>query len=308
MNNKFDLLVKVALDEASLGEYMRAAGRIAGGAAKVAGSTLKGAGKAYAAIGGTQGGAALGKVGTAVNTAGKKLQDISKKQLSSDKVIADLQNKKLLPLVGEFISTVVPGQKVITRLQVSNVESSNLSSVKDKKNDVIGKTKEKTDKVSGSVVVTAQPVEPNKTFDTVVIRFKDINAPLKSPATAQFFKNNAMTRIPNLTAMVTRKEHDPDFGSQMSWQLKNTSIGEPANKQKKKGTAPAAKAAPAAAKPPAPKSKKPAAKKPTAAPAKPATQRTPNLRYNTAAPSPHTGQVAGTTNGQIYPPPSGIKI
>ena len=35
----------------------------------------------------------------------------------------------------------------------------------------------------------------------------------------------------------------------------------------------------------------------------------PSLRYDTTAPSPHTGRVAGTTaKGEIYPPPSGIKL
>jgi hypothetical protein len=33
-----------------------------------------------------------------------------------------------------------------------------------------------------------------------------------------------------------------------------------------------------------------------------------NLKYNTNAPTPHTGKVAGSYKGKMYPPPSGIKL
>jgi hypothetical protein len=82
MNNKFDNLAKVALNEASLGDYMKAVKSAAGkatkkiaksavkGLAQLPGAAIKGAGIAYSAMGGTQGGALLQKAGGAVQKAG----------------------------------------------------------------------------------------------------------------------------------------------------------------------------------------------------------------------------------------------
>jgi hypothetical protein len=101
MNNNFDNLAKLALNEASLSEYMKAAGRAVGRAASVAGS-------AYSYLGGTQGGAIL-------KTVGKGLQKIS---VPSD--VAALQSKKALPKKGETVSLITPSRGK-TRFTVKQV-------------------------------------------------------------------------------------------------------------------------------------------------------------------------------------------
>jgi hypothetical protein len=101
MNNNFDNLAKLVLNEASIGEYIKAAGRTVG---KVATAT----GKAYSYLGGTQGGALL-------QAAGRGLQKIS-----TPSEVAALQSKKALPNKGETISLIVPSRGK-TRFNVKQV-------------------------------------------------------------------------------------------------------------------------------------------------------------------------------------------
>jgi hypothetical protein len=82
MASEFDNLARVALNEASLGDYMKvvrnttakAAKSVAKsavkGLAQLPGAAIKGAGMAYSAIGGTQGGALMQRAGSAIQKAG----------------------------------------------------------------------------------------------------------------------------------------------------------------------------------------------------------------------------------------------
>lgn len=82
MVSEFDNLARVALNEASLGDYMKAVksatAKAAKGVAKSAvrglaqlpGAAIKGAGMAYSAVGGKQGGALMQRAGSALQKAG----------------------------------------------------------------------------------------------------------------------------------------------------------------------------------------------------------------------------------------------
>ena len=93
MNNNFEMLAKVALNEASLGDYMKAARTMAANASKAAakgaikglaqlpGAAIKGAGKAiqgagavYGALGGTQGASLANRIGGGVANVGNVVQ------------------------------------------------------------------------------------------------------------------------------------------------------------------------------------------------------------------------------------------
>ena len=234
MNNKFDSLAKLALNEASLGDYMKAAARatVHGVAktAQIAGKTIQGAGKVYSAIGGGEGGKILQAVGGSTaklaGGVGKKMSEwgvkhkteIEKRDLQSApyKLLASQQEKGMLPVTGEVISTVMPDSKQIVRMQVVDVNT-NATANKDKE----GK---KVISVTGPVTVISQPVEQNDQFDTAITKFNDINKPLQNITTTTFLKNNAATRLSQLNAIVTKKEHDPLFGNRASWQLRSPSL------------------------------------------------------------------------------------
>lgn len=117
--NNFDDLAKLALDEASLGDYMRAAktaGRaIATGAARTAqaaGKIASLAGGAYSLVGGTQGGALLKGAGNAVaNAAGNVAK--SMKELGAtaqeEAILKKLYGEN--PKKGDPINVELPGIK-----------------------------------------------------------------------------------------------------------------------------------------------------------------------------------------------------
>jgi hypothetical protein len=115
--SSFDNLVSVALDEASLGDYMRkvkAAARATthgvAATAKLAGNIAQGAGKVYSAIGGTQGGAMLQKVGGATaNVAGnvvKSMQELGA-TAQEEEVMRKLFGEN--PKKGDKINIELPG-------------------------------------------------------------------------------------------------------------------------------------------------------------------------------------------------------
>ena len=181
-----------------------------GGMLRAVGKTTSGLGKVYSALGGERGGALLQGVGGSVSAAGTKLANRKNKNPKIERILKQQQDAKLLPIKGEYISAIIPGDKTPTRLQVSDITASGSIN--------------QDGKSTGSVQVIAVPLKQDPRFDTTVIDFKDINTPLKQPVSIQYYKNNAITRIPSSQAMITRKDHDPVFGSKLSWQLRPASL------------------------------------------------------------------------------------
>jgi hypothetical protein len=272
MVSEFDNLAKVALGEASLGDYMkavaRATGRVAGAAANVAGGAVKVAGGAYKALGGTQGGALLSKVGSGIQAAGKGLQKIS----SPSEVFA-LQRKKALPSKGDIITIIVPYVNGRSRFVVQSVAA---------------------DPKSG-INITAEPQENiSDKFDSVIIKTSG-DTGLQSGSTGiTFMLGKTLSTLKPIQANAQRI----DIDGVNTWRLVTVSKKSKAQKKQpvKNAQNKNVKAQSATSRQVVKKKKKRASSTST------------KLKYNTNAPSPHTGQVAGTTNGQIYPPPGGITI
>ena len=224
--NDFNKLAKVALNEASLGDYVRAAGRAV---THTAANAVKGVAKSadfFARQSGMKYGGEFGSIASKAGNIGNKMkewgtkhkQEIEKRDLKSAPYIllTKQQDMKLLPVAGEYLSTVMPDSKQIVRMQIVDV-STNATAAKGEENNEAAK-------VTGGVTVVSQPVEQNNQFDTAITKFTDINKPLQSTTTTTFLKNNAITRLPQLNAIVTKKEHDPLFGNQLSWQLRAPSL------------------------------------------------------------------------------------
>ena len=229
--NNFDNLVKVALDEALVSDYIRAASRAV---THTAANAVKGAARTadvLASKSGMQYNGQWGSIASKASAVGSKMKEwgikhkaeIEKRDLNSIpyKLLATQQDKKLLPVVGENISTVMPDTKQIVRMQVVDIKTDAIANKEDEKN--------KSFKVNGGVTIISQPVEQGNgksitQFDTAITKINDINRPLQSTTITTFLKNNAATRISQLNAIVTRKEHDPLFGNQTSWQLRAPSL------------------------------------------------------------------------------------
>jgi hypothetical protein len=193
MINKFDDLAKIALDEASLGDYMKAVtrttGRVVGTAAKVAGTAVKAAGSVYSAIGGTQGGALLKKVGGAVQTAGSGLQ-----KLSSPSEVFALQRKKALPSKGDIISVLTPSIKGRNRFTVQTVEA---------------------DPKSG-INITAKPQgDISDKFDSIVIKTSGGTGLQSGDASITFMQGNALSTLKPVRVSTQRT----DIGGVNAWRL-----------------------------------------------------------------------------------------
>jgi len=126
--NNFDNLASLALDEASLGDYMkavkataanaarstakvaRAATHGAAAATKLAGNVVQGAGQVYSALGGTQGGAMLQKVGSATaNAAGKVVTSMQELGATAqeEEIMRKLYGEN--PMKGDPIKVELPG-------------------------------------------------------------------------------------------------------------------------------------------------------------------------------------------------------
>lgn len=221
--NNFNDLAKVALNEAKLSDYIRAAGRAVThataatvkGAASVANTLASKSGMQY----GGQFGAIAARADKEVNRmkewGQKHKAEIEKRDLKSApyKLLAGQQEKALLPHVGETITTVMPNSKQVVRMQVVDVETDATAAKGEEKNEAA--------KVAGGVTIISQPVQQRNgtfvtQFDTAITKINDINKPLQSTATTTFLKHDAATRIPQLNSIVSRKT----IGNQISWQLK----------------------------------------------------------------------------------------
>ena len=191
--SSFDELAKVALDEASLGDYMkavtRATGRAIGTAAKVAGTAVKAAGSVYSAIGGTQGGAMLQKVGGAVQTAGSGLQ-----KLSSPSEVFALQRKKALPSKGDIISVLTPSIKGRNRFTVQTVEA---------------------DPKSG-INITAKPQgDISDKFDNIIIKTSGGTGLQSGDANITFMQGDTLSTLKPVRVSTQRT----DIGGVNAWRL-----------------------------------------------------------------------------------------
>jgi len=148
MNNNFDILAKVALNEASLGDYMKAARSMAakagksvakgavkglaqlpGAAIKGAGKAIQGAGAVYGALGGTQGAALANSVGGAVAGVGGAVQKAGLGAVTgAAKLWKDL---KTIAEKQEYIRKNLPG--------VKNYITKNNPTLTNKQKDQLGK-------------------------------------------------------------------------------------------------------------------------------------------------------------------------
>jgi len=191
--SSFDELAKVALDEASLGDYMkavtRATGRAIGTAAKVAGTAVKAAGSVYSAVGGTQGGALLKKVGGAVQATGSGLQ-----KLSSPSEVFALQRKKALPSKGDIISVLTPSIKGRNRFIIQAVEA---------------------DPKSG-INITAKPQgDISDKFDSIVIKTSGGTGLQSGDASITFMQGNTLSTLKPVRVSTQRT----DIGGVNAWRL-----------------------------------------------------------------------------------------
>lgn len=225
--NKFNDLAKVALNEAKLSDYIRAASRAA---VHTTAAAVKGAANVantLASKSGMQYGGQFGNIASLAGAVGNKMKDwgskhkaeIEKRDLKSApyKLLTSQQEKALLPKVGELITTVMPDSKQIVRMQVVDVSTDATASKSDEVKE--------TAKVTGGVTIISQPTvqrngKPITQFDTAITKINDINKPLQSTTNTTFLKNDAATRIPQLNSIVSRKM----IGDQISWQLKAPSL------------------------------------------------------------------------------------
>ena len=240
MINKFDMLAKVALNEASLGDYIKAAGVMAAragksaakstikGLAQLPGAAIKGAGTVYGALGGTQGAAAANKVGGAIQRAGLKAVTTPVQIWRNLKSTAEKQ---------EYIRKNLPGVKRYMLIKTPILTG-------DQKRQ-LGKVRD-FDELDRFVKDNI----PGKTSDQLINGY---NNDMLKKAESEAARKNATKITPQKTVISTPKPKQ---------------ILKPKSAPSTRG----------------------------------------KLKYDTTAPSPHTGQAAGTYNGKINPPPSGIKL
>lgn len=223
MNNNFDMLVRVVLNEANIGDYIRKATRaVTHGVAKVADVAARDSGLKY--------GGGFGSVANKMKEWGDKHKaEIEKRDLKSAPymLLKKQQDKGLIPSVGDTITMTIPSlinrftpqsktskrkPKQIIQVQVVDV-STNARANTNRDADNI--------KIYGTVIVTSIPVSRNNIFDTIVTKFSDINNPLHTNTSTVFYRNNAIVNIPQLTATVSRKNVNTVNGYGVSWQFRS---------------------------------------------------------------------------------------
>ena len=281
MNNQFDMLAKVALNEVSLGDYVKAAARTAG---RAVGTAAQAVGNVYQKFDTNS----SGSIGKMISKTGDILQKVSKPS-----EVFELQRKKALPSKGDTLSLLAPPLKGVNRFNVSDV---------------------KADPKKGINITATPQTKISDKFDKIIITASGENGLQSGSATVTFYLGNTLSTIKPIQTATKRT----DVGGKNTWQLASTGVKQRFNKDlkskknKKDNNDEKAASEPVKPKPkpgPTKTKQKPTKQPATKAPKKfntPSTKS--NLKYNTAAPSPHTGIAAGTYGGKSYPPPSGIKI
>ena len=184
MNNKFDMLAKVALNEASLGSYIKAAARTAG---RAVGTTVKAAGTVYSALGGEKGGSLLQKAGAGLQ------------KISSPSEVFALQRKKALPSKGDNLSLLTPQLNGVERFTVTDVSAGKKSGIN----------------------ITAKPQgSASNKFNKIIISASGENGLQSGSATITFYNGNTLSTLQPVQASAKRT----DIGGANTWQLSSTGV------------------------------------------------------------------------------------